>query len=63
MLHSQHFLFVTLSEFVGAATVQKSILPLRVPITQRKYLLRNYTTNHTTPADRFTTGTIVLVTS
>jgi hypothetical protein len=26
MLHSQHFLFVTLSEFVGAATVQKSIL-------------------------------------
>jgi hypothetical protein len=30
---------------------------LRVPITQRKYLFRNYTTNHTTPADRFTTGT------
>jgi hypothetical protein len=26
-------------------------------ITQRKYLFRNYTTNHTTPADRFTTGT------
>jgi hypothetical protein len=32
---------------------------LRVPITQRKYLFRNYTTNHTTPADRFTTGTRV----
>jgi hypothetical protein len=25
MLHSQHFLFVTLSEFVGAATVHISI--------------------------------------
>jgi hypothetical protein len=34
-----------------------SIRYLRVPITQRKYLFRNYTTNHTTPADRFTTGT------
>jgi hypothetical protein len=36
---------------------KKSLVMLRVPITQRKYLFRNYTTNHTTPADRFTTGT------
>jgi hypothetical protein len=46
----------------GVATLQASPriahrLCLRVPITQRKYLFRNYTTNHTTPADRFTTGT------
>jgi hypothetical protein len=34
-----------------------TIVTLRLPITQRKYLFRNYTTNHTTPADRFTTGT------
>jgi hypothetical protein len=32
MLHSQHFLFVTLSEFVGAATVpiQQFLLPIRL---------------------------------
>jgi hypothetical protein len=29
---------------------------LRVPITQRKYLFRNYTTNHTTPAPCGATG-------
>jgi hypothetical protein len=44
-------------------TIQESLFFIptfnytRVPITQRKYLFRNYTTNHTTPADRFTTGT------
>jgi hypothetical protein len=40
-----------------AHTFVNAVLHLRVPITQRKYLFRNYTTNNTTPADRFTTGT------